>query len=144
MKKTPALRFFKCYAALVGAFDPAEVIFILYMEQMTTLGRLGYSTSHSQQYHMMRMAIGKRLFKKYVEKFTKMKLLIKVAKCDGNIDFGIDTMLYEKLVRTLDSFKSTMLARQFCDEMFGGNSVVSLVDLDAEMLDEWKQKHTLE
>ena len=65
----------------------------------------------------MRMAIGKRLFKKYVEKFTKMKLLIKVAKCDGNIDFGIDTTLYEKLVRTLDSFKSTMLARQFCDEM---------------------------
>ena len=35
MKKTPALRFFKCYTALVGAFDPAEVIFILYMEQMT-------------------------------------------------------------------------------------------------------------
>ena len=144
MKKTPALRFFKCYAALVGAFDPAEVIFILYMEQMTALGRMGYSTSHSQQYHMMRMAIGKRLFKKYVEKFTKMKLLIKVAMCDGNIDFGIDTKLYEKLVRTLDSFKSTMLARQFCDEMFGGSSVVSLADLDANMLDEWKQKHTLE
>ena len=144
MKKTPALRFFKCYAALVGAFDPAEVIFILYMEQMTALSRMGYSTSHSQQYHMMRMAIGKRLFKKYVEKFTKMKLLIKVVMCDGNIDFGIDTKLYEMLVRTLDSFKSTMLARQFCDEMFGSSSVVSLVDLDAKMLDEWRQKHALE
>ena len=64
MKKTPALRFFKCYAALVGAFDPAEVIFILYMEQMTALCRMGYNTTHSQQYHMMRMAIGKRLFKR--------------------------------------------------------------------------------
>ena len=91
MKKTPALRFFKCVAALVGAFDPAEVIFILYMEQMTALCRMGYNTTHSQQYHMMRMAIGKRLFKKYVEKFTKMKLLIKVITSDGNIDFGIDT-----------------------------------------------------
>ena len=144
MKKTPALRFFKCYAALVGAFDPAEVIFILYMEQMTALCRMGYNTTHSQQYHMMRMAIGKRLFKKYVEKFTKMKLLIKVIMSDGNIDFGIDAKLYEKLVLVLDSFKSTMQARQFCDEMFGGNSVVSLVDLDSNMLDEWKQKHALE
>ena len=93
---------------------------------------------------MMRMAIGKRLFKKYVEKFTKMKLLIKVIMSDGNIDFGIDTKLYEKLVRTLDSFKSTMQARLFCDEMFGGSSVVSLVDLDANMLDEWRKKHALE
>ncbi len=59
---------------------------------------------------MMRMAIGKRLFKKYVEKFTKMKLLIKVITSDGNIDFGIDTKLYEKLVLVLDSFKSTMQA----------------------------------
>ena len=73
-----------------------------------------------------------------------MKLLIKVVMCDGNIDFGVDTKLYEKLVRTLDSFKSTMLARQFCDEMFGSSSVVSLVDLDTTMLDEWKQKHALE
>lgn len=144
MKKTPALRFFKCYAALVGAFDPAEVIFILYMEQMTALGRMGYSTSHSQQYHMMRMAIGKRLFKKYVEKFTKMKLLIKVITSDGNIDFGIDIKLYEKLVLVLDSFKSTMQARQFCDDMFGDSSVVSLVDLNSNMLDEWRKKHALE
>jgi hypothetical protein len=36
-----------------------------------------------------------------------------------------------------------MQARQFCDEMFGGNSVVSLVDLDANMLDEWRKKHAL-
>ena len=114
------------------------------MEQMTALGRMGYNTTHSQQYHMMRMAIGKRLFKKYVEKFTKMQLLIKVITSDGNIDFGIDTKLYEKLVLVLDSFKSTMQARLFCDEMFGGSSVVSLVDLDANMLDEWKQKHALE
>ena len=93
---------------------------------------------------MMRMAIGKRLFKKYVEKFTKMQLLIYAITSDGNIDFGIDAKLYEKLVLVLDSFKSTMQARQFCDEMFGGSSVVSVVDLDAEMLDEWKQKHALE
>lgn len=144
MKKTPALRFFKCYAALVGAFDPAEVIFILYMEQMTALCRMGYNTTHSQQYHMMRMAIGKRLFKKYVEKFTKMKLLIKVITSDGNIDFGIDIKLYEKLVLVLDSFKSTMQARQFCDDMFGSSSVVSLVDLNSNMLDEWRKKHALE
>ena len=144
MKKTPALRFFKCYAALVGAFDPAEVIFILYMEQMTVLSRMGYRTTHSQQYHMMRMAIGKRLFRKYVDKFTKMKLLIKILTSDGNVDFGIDIDLYNKLVLFLDSFKSTMIARQFCDEMFGGSSVVSLADLDTKMLDEWKKTHVIE
>lgn len=144
MKKTPALRFFKCYAALVGAFDPAEVIFILCMEQMTALCNMGYRTAHTQRYHMMRMAIGKRLFKKYVEKFTKMKLLIKIPADDTNVDFGIDTKLYEKLVLFLDSFKSTMLARQFCDEMFGGENVMSLVNLNYTMVEVWKQKHALE
>lgn len=143
MAKTHLPRFFKCYAALVGAFDPAEVIFILYMEQQTALVRMGYSSTRSQQYHMMRMSIGRRLFKKYIEKFSKMKLLIMSPTADGGIDFCIDTLLYEKLVLALDNFRSTIQARKFCDEYFGGKEVVPLTNLDSDMLDEWNKKYAM-
>ena len=54
-----------------------------------------------------------------------------------------DTLLYEKLVLALDNFRSTIQARKFCDEYFGGKEVVPLTNLDSDMLDEWNKKYAM-
>ena len=131
--------FSKCYTALIGAFDPEEIIFLLYMEHHTWLSNRGYPTVRSQQYHMMRMAIGRRIFKQCVDRFTHIGLL-ELIVVDNSYDYILDMRLYSKLVAILDGFKSTMMARHFCDEFLNCASEKLLADINSEMVEEWIKK----
>lgn len=139
-RKEPQVHFLKCYTSLIGSFDPDEVIFMLYMGHITKLKQLGYRTNYTQQYHMMRMGIGRRIFKKCEERFIKIGLLYKDILPKSVVRYLFDLNHFYSLVETIDAFKCTETARRFCDELLDGPNAMLISDITIELVREWAQK----
>ncbi|MBR5801798.1 MAG: hypothetical protein IKY25_03515 [Alistipes sp.] len=138
--KEPRAHFLKCYSSLMGAFDPEEVIFLLYMGHITKLGQLGFRTTQSQQYHMMRMGIGRRVFKKCEERFLKIGLIDKDVMPKSIVQYWLCIRSYYKLINILAFFKCTETSRRFCEEVLNGPNAMQVRDLDKECVGLWFER----
>lgn len=142
-RKEPQVHFLKCYTSLIGSFDPGEVIFMLYMGHITKLKQLGYRTNYSQQYHMMRMGIGRRIFKKCEERFIKIGLLYKDILPKSIVRYLFNFARFYDLVEILDNFKSTETSRRFCEELLDGPRAMKIDDITEEFIREWIEQEII-
>lgn len=125
---------------IIGAFDPEEVIFMLYMGHITQLYKLGYRTCNSQQYHMMRMGIGRRIFKKCEERFIKIGLLHKEVLPKSIVRYSLNFTSYYKLVNILNLTQCTEMNRRFCDELLNDPNAMLIDDISENTMRQWTEQ----
>ena len=70
--------FFKCYSRMLGVFEPEEIVFMLYMADLSRLRGKGFDTLRSKKTHMVNTGIGSRLFDRCVRRMTALGLLERV------------------------------------------------------------------
>ncbi len=131
-------QFLKTYCALVGAFQPDEVVFMAYMADLANLRGKGYNTIRSKREHMANTAIGLRVFDKCVAKMTGMGLLEKIP-VGGMCDYVWDMEAYRRLVEMLAGIRIPARRNSFCKTFFEGQERDVRSIRDSE-IDEWKDK----
>ena len=131
------LPYLKCYSALRGAFKPAEIIFMMYMDDLSRLREKGYRTSRGKRAHMAATNLGLRAFGRCVEKMTHMGLLEQRLEKGACTAYFWDVRSYARLVRMLHSIGDSSRSAAFCRQFFdvGKRSVASITDEEVEC---WK------
>ncbi len=110
-------QFLKTYCALIGSFTPDEVLFMVYMMDLTNLRSKGYNTIRSKKEHMTNTAIGLRVFDKCTAKMTRMGLLERIP-VNGMYDYVWDMDAYRKLLEMLVGIKIPAHRSNFCKNFF--------------------------
>ncbi|WP_018667182.1 hypothetical protein [Bacteroides gallinarum] len=125
----------KCYRGLYRAFEPHEVIFMLYMNDLAYLRQQGYDTLRSKRLHRLHTNIGPRAFDHCVEKTTAMGLLVRVP-ANGMFDYLWDRRQYERLVEIVTSTASIVALQEFCNRVFSveRRTVSSVTDREIQLL----------
>lgn len=114
---TGRVPFLKCYLPLLGAFDASEVVFMLYMADLTRLRGAGYRILRGKRAHLACTGLGLRVFNRCVEKTTRMGLLTREST-EGMYDYLWDMGRYERLVGMLSRFRDVESRRNFCLRVF--------------------------
>lgn len=126
--------FTKCYLNLGRLFDPAEMIFILHMQQVEYLRHSGRGNRWSKKFLLKKMNLGEKVFDRCVRHLAKMELLIVTP--DYHPDYRWNTVLYERLVDILTSTDNLDALDGFCHRVFldGKRSIGSVTDSEIEEL----------
>ena len=109
--------FFKCYSRLLGVFEPEEIVFMLYMADLSRLRGKGFDTLRSKKTHMANTGIGSRLFDRCVRRMTALGLLKRVP-LKGMYDYLWDGRAYERLITILNAPASALDARTVGRQLF--------------------------
>ena len=95
---------------MLGVFDPEEIVFMLYMADLSRLRGKGFDTLRSKWTHMANTGIGSRLFDRCVRRMTALGLLERVP-LKGMYDYLWDRQAYERLIEILNAPTSALDAR---------------------------------
>jgi hypothetical protein len=127
--------FFKCYSRLLGVFEPEEVVFMLYMADLSRLRGKGFETLRSKRMHMANTGIGSRLFDRCVRRMTALGLLERVP-LKGMYDYLWDGRAYERLIKILNVPASALDARSVGRHLFVTleRNILSISDKEIEEL----------
>lgn len=109
--------FLKCYSRMLGVFDPEEIVFMLYMADLSRLRGKGFDTLRSKRTHMANTGIGSRLFDRCVRRMTALGLLERVP-LKGMYDYLWDRQAYERLIEILNAPTSALDARAVGRHLF--------------------------
>ena len=109
--------FLKCYSRMLGVFDPEEIVFMLYMADLSRLRGKGFDTLRSKRTHMANTGIGSRLFDRCVRRTTALGLLERVP-LKGMYDYLWDRQAYERLIEILNAPTSALDARAVGRHLF--------------------------
>lgn len=136
-KAWKGLPYLKCHSSLLGAFKPAEIIFMIYMDDLNRLREKGYRTPRGKRAHMAATNLGLRAFDGCVEKTACMGLLEQRSGKGACTVYFWDTQLYARLVRILHNIGESSHAAAFCRQFFdaGKRTVCSITD---EEVERWK------
>ncbi|UVV58198.1 hypothetical protein NXY28_18160 [Bacteroides thetaiotaomicron] len=85
--------FLKCYSRMLGVFDPEEIVFMLYMADLSRLRGKGFDTLRSKRTHMANTGIGSRLFDRCVRRMTALGLLERCRSRACMTIFGTDRLM---------------------------------------------------
>lgn len=129
--------YLKCYSSLLGAFKPAEIIFMMYMDDLNRLREKGYRTPRGKRAHMAATNLGLRTFEGCVAKMTCMGLLEQRFEKGACTVYFWEPQLYARLVRILHNIGNVSRSAAFCRQFFdaGKRSVSSITD---EEVERWK------
>ena len=120
--------FFKCYSRLLGVFEPEEIVFMLYMADLSRLRGKGFDTLRSKKTHMANTGIGSRLFDRCVRRMTALGLLKRVP-LKGMYDYLWDGRAYDAPASALDA---RTVGRQLFVSM--ERNILSISDKEIEEL----------
>ena len=104
--------FLKCYSRMLG-----EIVFMLYMADLSRLRGKGFDTLRSKRTHMANTGIGSRLFDRCVRRMTALGLLERVP-LKGMYDYLWDRQAYERLIEILNAPTSALDARAVGRHLF--------------------------
>ena len=90
---------------MLGVFDPEEIVFMLYMADLSRLRGKGFDTLRSKRTHMANTGIGSRLFDRCVRR-------------KGMYDYLWDRQAYERLIEILNAPTSALDARAVGRHLF--------------------------
>ena len=129
--------FFKCYSRMLGVFEPEEIVFMLYMADLSRLRGKGFDTLRSKRTHMANTGIGSRLFDRCVRRMTALGLLERVP-LKGMYDYLWDGRAYERLITILNAPASALDARAVGRQLFVSmeRNILSISDKEIEELRE--------
>lgn len=102
---------------MLGVFDPEEIVFMLYMADLSRLRGKGFDTLRSKRMHMANTGIGSRLFDRCVRRMTALGLLERVP-LKGMYDYLWDRQAYERLIEILNAPTSALDARAVGRHLF--------------------------
>lgn len=102
---------------MLGVFDPEEIVFMLYMADLSRLRGKGFDTLRSKKTHMANTGIGSRLFDRCVRRMTALGLLERVP-LKGMYDYLWDRQAYERLIEILNAPTSALDARAVGRHLF--------------------------
>lgn len=127
-------RFVKCYLNLGRLFDPAEMLFILHMQQVEFLCQASQGGRWSKKFLMKKMGLGEKVFDRCVRRLEQMELLI--VSSDYHPVYRWDTALYERLVEILSATDNLEALDGFCRRMFleEKRCIRGISDFEVEML----------
>lgn len=127
--------FLKCYSRMLGVFDPEEIVFMLYMADLSRLRGKGFDTLRSKRTHMANTGIGSRLFDRCVRRMTALGLLKRVP-LKGMYDYLWDGRAYERLITILNAPASALDARTVGRQLFVSmeRNILSISDKEIEEL----------
>ena len=97
--------------------DPEEIVFMLYMADLSRLRGKGFDTLRSKRTHMANTGIGSRLFDRCVRRMTALGLLERVP-LKGMYDYLWDRQAYERLIEILNAPTSALDARAVGRHLF--------------------------
>ena len=127
--------FLKCYSRMLGVFEPEEVVFMLYMADLSRLRSKGFEPLRSKRTHMANTGIGSRLFDRCVRRMTALGLLERVP-LKGMYDYLWDGRAYERLITILNAPASALDARTVGRQLFVSmeRNILSISDKEIEEL----------
>ena len=134
MRNRQSIRFSKCHLNLGRLFDPAEMMFILHMQQVEFLRQTGQGGRWSKKFLMLKMNLGEKVFDRCARRLSEMELL--VVSSDYHPDFRWNDPLYDRLVEILSVTNNLKALDEFCSRVFlkGGRSIKSVSNEEIQEL----------
>lgn len=132
--RTKRSRFVKCYLNLGRLFDPAEMLFILHMQQVEYLCQASRGGRWSKKFLMKKMGLGEKVFDRCARRLAEMELLI--ISSDYRPVYRWDTLLYNRLVEIFSATDNLDALDRFCRQVFleERRSIRGISDIEIEML----------
>lgn len=127
-------RFVKCYLNLGRLFDPAEMLFILHMQQVEYLCQANQGGRWSKKFLMKKMGFGEKVFDRCARRMAEMELLI--VSSGYHPVYRWNTAIYDRLIEIFSATDNLDALDRFCKQIFleGMRSIREITDSEVEML----------